>query len=224
MAKLKERTRAINLRKQEMSYSQIKKIVKVSKGTLSCWLRNYPLSKKQIRKLRDRSPQRIERFRQTMQKKRERRINETYEEQKKKWLPLSKRELFLAGLFLYWGEGRKGLNADITVTNTDPQIIKFYLFWLTKILKIPKKDIRLSLHLYNDMDIKEEHRFWNKLLDISLCNFNKPYIKKSSKYRLTYKGGYGHGTCRIYFGDVLLKEKIMMAIKAIAKYYTNKLK
>ncbi|MEK7090172.1 MAG: helix-turn-helix domain-containing protein, partial [Patescibacteria group bacterium] len=69
MAKFKVRERAISLRKQLKSYSQIKKILGVSKSSLSLWLQNYPLPKWRIRELRDNNEQRIEKFRLTMQAK-----------------------------------------------------------------------------------------------------------------------------------------------------------
>jgi len=49
MARYKDREKALRLRtEKQMSYSQIKKILKVSKSTLSYWLRNYPLTEKNI--------------------------------------------------------------------------------------------------------------------------------------------------------------------------------
>lgn len=45
MVKLSEKIKALSLRKEGRSYSQIRSVVKVSKGTLSRWLENYPLSK-----------------------------------------------------------------------------------------------------------------------------------------------------------------------------------
>lgn len=72
MVKREERARALRLRRQGKSYSQIKKEIGVSKSTLSCWLRTYPLNKKQIEKLmklRATSEVRIERYRETMRKK-----------------------------------------------------------------------------------------------------------------------------------------------------------
>jgi len=68
MAKFREREKAIALRKErQMSYSQIKKILKVSKSTLSLWLRNYPLPEEKIKELQkkgwERSEAAIERFR-----------------------------------------------------------------------------------------------------------------------------------------------------------------
>ncbi len=42
-----------------------------------------------------------------MRLKRERRLKRQYNDVRKMLLPFSKRELFIAGLFLYWGEGGK---------------------------------------------------------------------------------------------------------------------
>jgi hypothetical protein len=78
---------------------------------LSLWLRNYPLYEERIKELQKkgwkRSEASRERFRNTMRRKKEERLREFYEEQKKLLFPFSKREFFLAGLFLYWGEGVK---------------------------------------------------------------------------------------------------------------------
>ena len=221
MARFKDSEKALSLRKQGMSYSQIKKILKVSKGTLSLWLRDYPLSKQRIRELRDWNEQRIERFRETMRKKRENRLKKFYEEQKKSLLPFSKRDLFLAGLFLYWGEGKKsGNNAQVSISNSDPSVVNFFITWLTKSFDILKKDLRVQLHLYKDMEIEKEICFWSNVLDIPKEQFYNPYIKKSSLKRINHKGGFDHGTCNVMIGNARLLEKILMAIKVIAdKYY-----
>jgi len=222
MAKKKERRKAIELRKQEKSYSQIKKIVKVSKSTLSIWLRDYPLSKKRIRELRDNNERRIEKFRQTMKEKKEKRWNEVFEKAKKELLPLSKRELLIAGIFLYWGEGTKKMTDNLSVANTDPDVIKFVIFWMTKILGVPKSSLKAKLHLYSDMNIQKEHLFWSEELGIPLERFRKPYIKKTTTASVDYPG-FKHGTCGIFGGTVGLKEMTMMGIKAIAKRYNKKI-
>lgn len=156
MARRNDRQTALTLRKQGMSYSQIKKELGVSKGTLSVWLNKYPLSKEQIRILRDTSEVRIEKFRESMRKKLEKRHSLYYQEEKAKLLPLSDRELFIAGLFLYWGEGKKADRSTLGLYNTDSAIIRFGLYWLQKSLKVPMEKIRIQLHLYSDMDIQKE--------------------------------------------------------------------
>lgn len=219
MARLKDREKALALRKQEMSYSQIKKILKVSKSTLSVWLRNSPLSKQRIRELRDWNEQRIERCRETKRKKKEKRLKQFYQEQRKLIFPLSKREYFLAGLFLYWGEGYKSQLTKLSISNTDPSIIKFFINWLIKSLKIPKEKLRVQLHLYKDMDIEDKINFWSKMLKIPLSQFTKPYIKKTLSIRINHKGGFGQGTCNVSVGNARLSEKIIMALEAISNKY-----
>jgi transposase len=63
--------KAIKMRQGGMSYTQIKNVVNVSKGTLSVWLKDYPLSDERLKELRDNSPIRIEKYRNTRLKQRE---------------------------------------------------------------------------------------------------------------------------------------------------------
>jgi len=191
----------------------------VSKSTLSVWLRNYPLPEQRIRELRDWNEQRIEKCRETKRRKKEKRLKGFYFEQKKFIFPLNKRELSLAGLFLYWGERSKTHSATLTISNTDPSLIKFYIIWLEKSLNVPKEKLGVLLHLYKDMDIKTEMKFWSETLSIPLNQFRKPYIKKTNSMRINHKGGFGHGTCNVSVGDARLSEKILMALQAISDRY-----
>jgi len=219
MARFADREKAIKLRLEEKSYSQIKKILGINKSTLSYWLRDYPLSKQRIRELRDCNEQRIERFRETMRKKREKRMAEIYKNQKKIILPITKREFFLAGLLLYWGEGTKSRTDCLSMSNSDPSVIRFFIYWLNKNLSVHKKKMKIYLHLYSNMDIKKESLFWSEKLDIPLHQFGKPYIKKSSSLRINHKGGFGHGTCNLTIGNARLSEKIFMSLKVISDRY-----
>jgi len=219
MARLRDHEKTLTLRKQGMSYSQIRSIIKVSKSTLSLWLKNYPLSKERIKELRAFSEQRIERFRETVRQKREKRLTETYQTQKQLILPLSNRELFIAGLLLYWGEGTKCKRDGLSISNNDPSVIRFFIYWLKKSLAIPKKKIRILLHLYNDMNINNELNYWSKILRIPLRQFNRSYIKKTPSTRINHKGGFGHGTCNVRINSVPLAEKIFMSLKVISNKY-----
>ena len=203
-----------------MSYSQIKQAIGVSKSTLSGWLKDYPLSKERIDELRGKSERRIERYRETMRKKREKRLLDIYEKERDYILPLSEKEVFIFGLGLYWGEGSKTRNASLSLSNTDPSIVKFFIFWLNKTFGIPKQKLRINLQLYKDMDIKKELLFWENTLGLARSQFNKPYIKESSVKVINHKGGFGHGACNVAIGNIKLSEKILMAIKAISDEYS----
>lgn len=226
MSRIQDKEKAINLRVQGWTYSSIKKELRISKSTLSSWLSKFPLTEKQLsvlKKNKNKSREiAIEKTRATKKEKRDLRLKQIYTKEKLQWTDLTERELQLAGLFLYWGEGNKSLLHPVSLNNTDPSMVKFTLFWLTKGLKVPKEKIKIYVHLYSDMDTNQILRFWSNELQIPLSQFGKPYIKKSKKAEILQKG-FSYGTCGLYVTDVRLKEKVIMGIKVIADYYSNQI-
>src|SRR4030042_6260480 len=210
--------KALMLRKQKKSYSQIKSILGVSKSTLSEWLRAYPLTREEINNLRANNEIRMEKYRQTMKKKRDERFSSYVREEKQKYLPLSKRELLVAGLFLYWGEGNKVSRCTISVNNTDPKLVHFSLYWMLRALNIPLHKIRVYVHLYADMNVQAELKYWSKLLGVPLRYFVKPYIKTSKRSEIDQKG-FDHGTCGVRAENTVIKERILAAIQVIEGHY-----
>jgi hypothetical protein len=191
-----KKIKALAMRKSGMSYSQIKKRLEVSKSSLSLWLRHLPLSNERVRELRDINEQRIERFRNTMATKVQNRLKEVYKQEQTQLLPLSDKELMLTGLFLYWGEGAKTKRFEISLSNTNPRMIKFYIHWLIKAFQVPTAKMVIRLQLYADMSVKKEQQYWSDILGLPTTQFSKPYIKKTTLRGLTFKG-HGHGTCNL---------------------------
>lgn len=216
MARKEDKQKALIMRKKGMSYSQIKEKLKVSKSTLSGWLYDMPLSEERIRELRDNSPIRIEKYRNTMRAKKEARLKEVYKKVSKEIGNLSKRDLFLTGLFLYWGEGTKAQNSSVVLTNTDPNMLKFFIKWL-ELFSVRRKDLKIKLHLYSDMNTRKSLDFWSKELRIPISQFRKSYIKKTSLKSISYKNGFGKGTCCIVFENRDLWEYIKMGLKYISE-------
>ncbi|MCK5021758.1 MAG: helix-turn-helix domain-containing protein [Candidatus Pacebacteria bacterium] len=219
MVKRKEKILAIKLRKEGKSYSQIQGIVKVSKGTLSDWLKNYPLSRERLIKLRDKNPKRIENYRNTCQKRRGKILKEVYNKVKKDIGKFSKRDLFIAGLFMYWGEGTKTFNTATSISNTDPAVLKLFIKWLND-FGIDKKSLRIKLHLYSDMNIKKETKFWVDELSIPISQFRNPYIKKNEFKDITYrKGKFGHGTCNVLFYNRQFNDYILTGLVRLQEIF-----
>lgn len=212
MAKKDLKQKVIKLRMQGMSYSQIKKELSVSKGTLSGWLKEYPLSESRIKALRDNNPQRIERFRNTMARKKEERLEIAYKKAAKDIGKLNNREMLIAGLFLYWGEGSKTSDATTALTNTNPAILRFFIDWL-KLLGVRKSDMKVKLHLYSDMNIEETKKWWSKKLGIPLSQFRKSYIKRTVQSQAVYKGYLRYGTCTVIYDDVKTMNYVLMGLK-----------
>ena len=211
---IQKHLRAIELRKEGKSYSQIKNELQVSKSSLSLWLRDFPLPHEILVQLRDFNEKRIESFRNTWRRKRAARLRSIYKSQQQVLLPLTKRELYVAGLFLYWGEGGKTSNGMASLSNTNPKVMKFFLKWLTEILEVPKDKVIVRLHLYKDMDVRSETQFWSRELNLPLEQFRKPYIKETTLRGLTYKT-IGHGTCNLIVYGQELREKILMGMEVV---------
>ncbi len=216
MARTKDKQKAIEMRKRGMSYSQIKEKLGVSKSTLSGWLYAMPLSEKRIKELRDNNPIRIERCRNTKRIKKETRLASVYQNVKRDIGLLSKRDLFLAGLFLYWGEGTKVQSGQVVLTNTNPAMLKLFIQWLG-LFGVERKKLAVRLHLYSDMDIQRSLSFWSKELKIPKNQFRKPYIKKTKLKSITYKNGFGKGTCCVIFDNRDIWEYITMGLKHISE-------
>ena len=220
----KLRQKAIELRlKSELSYSEIKKQLNVPKSTLSYWLRDFPLSEKKILELRRKGWAKGETsrelFRETMRQKKEKKAQNIYRKYQKDFLNISKETFFVSGLMLYLGEGDKRYSSRIVLANTDQRIIKFFVKWLNDFLNIPKNEIKAQLHLYENMDIEKEKRFWQNELKFNKMQFYKSMIRKLKKSSFSYAESYRHGTCSIYVMGVERKTKIMMAIRAFLDYY-----
>jgi len=123
-----------------------------------------------------------------------------FSEFKKGIKSLSKREKLIAGLFLYWGEGTKASPYTVAMSNSDPDVLRFFIHWLD-LLNVDKDRLRIALHLYKDMDIQKEIRFWSEYLTIPVSQFRKPYVKKSRLCDITYKSSFQHGTCNVIFAN-----------------------
>lgn len=221
MALHQKKSEAVRMRKKGASYSQIKEKLKVSKSSLSLWLRDMPLPEKRLRELRDWNAVRIERFSNTMRRKREDRWVEVRKRVAKDIGALSERELLIAGLFLYWGEGAKTSSALTSLSNTDPSMVRFFIQWL-ELLGVSRSRLRVYVHLYSDMNVEQELHYWSKVLNLPLSSFRKPYVKTSNRSGLSYPQKFTHGTCNLIYGDRDVCEYVLMALDYISAGFAPK--
>ncbi|MFH1098691.1 MAG: hypothetical protein V1723_02100 [Candidatus Uhrbacteria bacterium] len=219
MAKHHEHGLAVALRQQGQSYSEIKRALGVSKGTLSRWLEDLPLSANRVRELRDWNQKRIERYRETRRKTREAILEHVYRIMRRRVLPLTKRDLFLGGLFLYWGEGSKTKWNAPSLSNSDPVIVRFFVTWVIQSLGIDRQKIRVRLHCYSDMDVQRERRYWSRAIGIPLVQFGKTYVKESTRSALSYKGGFGHGTCNVIVNNAAFGRSVIMGLRVLREQF-----
>lgn len=216
MARRNDKEQAIKFRRQGMSYSQIREKINVSKSTLSGWLKDMPLPKDRL-DLLQRSEVVIEKIRTAKQKKRNDRLQKVFDRVSKDIGHLSKREFFIAGLFLYWAEGGKTTKYSVSLSNTDPRMIRAFITWLRQI-GVPDKKIIVKLHLYRDMNVDEETKYWLKETGLKKLNFRNPYIKSSTLSSLTYTTR-GHGTCNVIVNGRDVAEYVHQGLRYIESLY-----
>ncbi|MFM2340245.1 MAG: hypothetical protein RLZZ360_881 [Candidatus Parcubacteria bacterium] len=214
MARTEDKNKAIKMRQSGMSYSQIKSELGVSKSTLSLWLRDLPLSDKRLRELRDFNQVRIEKTRNKKQETRNARLDLVAAKVKSEIGKLSRREMLIAGFFLYWAEGGKTKNYTTTLSNTDPNMIRAFITWI-ELLGIPKVKMYVRLHLYADMSEKQEIAYWSEAINLDKKHFKKSYIKTSRLSNLTYITK-GHGTCNVIVPGRDITEYVLQGLKVIS--------
>src|SRR3990167_8115058 len=144
MYSIQIKNQAKSLRNRGKSIYDIAKILGLNPTTISYWCRDIKLSKSLIQKISDNGKKKtmVAMLVYTEKQRIERLSRQRKERMRGKRLlgKLSSRDLMIVGLGLYWGEGYKGSDGELGFTNSNPDIIKFYLSWLS-LLCVPREDL-----------------------------------------------------------------------------------
>jgi len=179
------KNKAVQLRQEGLTYSEILKHVPVAKSTLSLWLRSVKLAKGQMQKLT--LKKRVSALRGSSARKRQRVEDET-EIKNKAGLEIGKmsdREKWLCGVMLYWAEGSKQKETDVSVgikfSNSDSRMLIFFVYWLKKYLNIVDNDIVIELYLHDKFKENKASfvNYWSHILNYPIDKFDKVYFKKN---------------------------------------------
>jgi len=120
-------------------------------------------------------------------------------------IDLSNRELFVAGVALYLGEGDK-TNSGLILTNSDPGVVKLWGRFLEEVCHVSPEKLKARIDYYEDLDYSSLLTFWSQELGIPIRNFNRPTIKKGRAAKEIYRGRRStYGTIHVYFNDSRLK-------------------
>lgn len=200
------RNRSIKFRQLGFFYSGILKEILVAKSTLSLWLRSVNLSKRQRQRLTEK---RLAASKRGGQRKREQRLINTEKIKKLARLEvkkLSKDDLWLMGIMLYWAEGSKDKDykpgQGMVFSSSDPFMIKVFLKWLKEILEIPKERIVLEIYIHdnNKYRIDVVKSYWVNVTGFMSSDFDRIYFKKhniANHRRNTGSNYYGQLRIRI---------------------------
>lgn len=184
ISKTSEKQKAILLRKSGKTYSEILNEVNVAKSSLSLWLREVGLSKKQKHTITEKKIQAARKGGLVRKTKRIEFSESIFEKSIKEIGKISERELWLIGVALYWAEGSKEKEnkpgSGLDFTNSDPRMVFLFVAWLERVLKVSRERMLFTIYIHenyiNDMDRVKKH--WAKFLNISDTNIFKIYYKK----------------------------------------------
>lgn len=205
-----DKEQATQLRRLGKSYGEIEKELRVPRSTLSAWFSGSEWSQKIKNDLnivaRKRHTIRIE----ALNKVRGEHLKRLYEQARREALEdfqiLQYHPTFVAGVMLYWGEGDKASPHRVSLTNTDPAMIKVFMIFLKEVCGVDERKIRAWLLLYPDIQETECKEYWVKEIGLQNITFNKSIIieGRHKTKRL------GHGVCTVLVTSRYFKEKMLL--------------
>lgn len=218
--KLSEKIKALKLRKKGISYSEIMKSVSVSKSTLSFWLRDITLNRKQKNRILhgldiSRNAAGELRRRQRLEK-----TEVIIDNAKTEFLNLIKKPIFLVGLSLYLAEGDKNAQERVKFTNSDPKLISIMMRWFREICEVPNKKFRIALHIHNLHISDDVKNYWSNLTNIPTGQFYALYVKESTLR--TRRNILYNGTCSVIVNSRDLFRRITGWRMALLDYFCSK--
>ncbi|WBO65807.1 helix-turn-helix domain-containing protein [Streptomyces camelliae] len=192
------RAKARDLRLQGWTYDQIEAELGCSRSSVSLWVRDLPRPEPRY------TP---EEQRALMQEGLARRRAAENEKRKETRLAahkdigdLTDRELFAAGVALYWAEGSKSKPYDrrerAIFVNSDPGVIRTYLAWLD-LLDVDRERLNFRLLIHESADVDAAHRFWAAVADVDPSVFAKPTLKKHNPKTVRKNTGDDYHGCLV---------------------------
>jgi len=204
MTRTLEKNKALKLRQKGKSINEIATKLNIAKSTVSSWCRNIRLGTEQIERLAKRqesgSYKGRMKFLERIRNKRIKEVTFLRKQGIEEIGKLNKRDLFIAGVAMYWSEGYTYSGGEqVGFTNSDPKMILFILEWLEKICGVSKNNISLQVKInkIHKNRIKEVEHYWSNITKIPLNQFNKTVLIKS-KIKKVYPNFHNYyGTLRV---------------------------
>lgn len=187
-----------DLRRQGLSYKEIRAVIPVSKGTLSGWCFDIWLSEDQLRRIqasRGNNAAAREKVGAILRQRNQERVQAVREAGRQEAQQLSRDPFWAAGVSAYWSEGHKRDNS-LGFTNSDPGLIRLFLEWAKRFLRLTADRFTIRLHLHAGQDELECKKHWSDITGIPLNRFGKTFVKRE---------GTGHRKNILYNGTATIE-------------------
>lgn len=225
------KNRIFDLRRQGLSYSEIKKQIPVPKSTLSSWLKNINLTESQIQRLKKRRSETAKMNAEKKILKTSQLIEDVRKSSIKDIQKISKRELWLMGIMLYWRErfsagSESDLRKGVRFTSSDSYLVKLFLRWLREVGNIQPEEMGFDIFIKEDKknSINEIIRHWSQVTGFPKDYFSHIYFQKNierkSKRKILKKSHVGFLRTRVK-ASTMLARQIAGWAKGIQQYYED---
>ena len=207
---------AIELRKGGYSYSEIRKFSSVPKSTLSYWFRDLKLSEPQLARLKKKRIEAAKRGSESKILKTAKAIEEIQKSSSKDIGKISKRELWLIGVVLYWRErllnkNDSDLKKGVRFTSSDPNLIKLFIKWLEDVGGIKKEEISFDIFIPENKKklLSTVVDYWAEITKFPKSSFSRYYLQKvkvKKPKRITKRSSYGLLRIRVKASSMLARQ------------------
>ncbi|MCA1224271.1 hypothetical protein [Streptomyces sp. 8L] len=192
------RERARELRLKGLTYDQIQAELGCSKSSISLWVRDLPRPARRDPKEQASLAAR-KRWDHELAIRDEERTR-TKEAAKAEIGRLTDRELFMAGVALYWAEGSKdktyARRERVVFINSDPGVINLYLAWLD-LLGVERGRLRFRVSIHESADVEAAEQYWADLTRTDTSAFQRATLKKHNPKTVRKNVDEGYRGCLI---------------------------
>lgn len=215
--KTKEKIEARRIRVDEqLSLKDIATRLGVSKGTVSIWLRDLPLSKETIKSRCMKACTKGGEARS----KNARDIRKKYQQDGRDMAIEHKdNPLFMGGCMMHWAEGAKAKNIA-HISNTDKYFLAIWIMFVEQFFNIQKSNIilHISCYLNNGKTQRQIEAYWIKELGLPRSSLRKTTTVISHRFSTgAKKNKHPYGVCALKVYSTEMIQQIWGAIK----YYAN---
>ncbi|MFE0652910.1 hypothetical protein ACFVZH_30500 [Streptomyces sp. NPDC059534] len=194
------RARARELRLQGWTYDRIQTELDCSKSSISLWVRDLP--KPAPRYTEEERLARMNAGLARLRAARDEERQETKRLAKESVGALSDRELFVAGVALYWAEGTKDKTycrrESLQFVNSDPNVVAVYLRWLD-LLGVTRDRLRFRVSIHESADVAEAERFWAELAGVDRATFRRATLKRHTPRTSRKNVSEGYRGCLVVY-------------------------
>ena len=213
--KIKEKEKAVQMRRAGCLIPEIASSLSVSKSTVSEWLRNVQLTDTEEGILASNryasSLARLKIGTKTQVASRKA-LRLKYQQEGAEYA--TKREFeHIVGCMLYWGEGTKSQNLAV-FTNSDPVAVLTFKNFVDRYFPGRQYQVRVNCYLNNGLTETEIQQYWLSLLGLSNSSSRKGVFKSTNDEGTFRKNRHRHGICSLYVsGGVSVVQHIYGAIQ-----------